>query len=145
MALKYDITAADGFYYDTDNVLEYTIAAGRPALEDVQAGVYVPRDVTGWSIGWTMRKKVDDVVATIHKETGGNGVTITGTYDSDPQVNTQRVEVFIQDEDTYDTSTSPVVNVLPGTYFYALKRLDTASERILAEGKITLVKVAAWE
>jgi hypothetical protein len=57
-------------------------------------------------------------------------ITITGTYDADPDVNTQVAVIAISDSDTDD--------LLPGNYYYELKRTDPGLEAIIVQGTIPL-------
>lgn len=146
MAYERDITAEDQVFFDTDRVLRYAVFQGNPTAEEIAAGDAVPEDITGWSLAWTLRRTPKSQTALIEKATGGSGITITGSYNVDPSINTQRVEVLIEDTDTYDPDASPEVNVKPSTsYAYALKRTDDGAESILAFGAFTLLQAAAWE
>lgn len=144
MAYNRDITAADQVFYDTDRLLRYTIYQGGSTAAEIAAGTAIPEDVTGWALTWVLKKKVDGA-ALIEKATSGSGIVISGVYDADPSVNTQRVEVTIDDTDTYDPDASPEIEIRPGDYVYALKRTDAGGETILAYGKFKLLQAAAWE
>jgi hypothetical protein len=147
VAYQRDIVATDKVFYDTDRVLRYTVYAGDPTEAEILAGTAVPVDVSGWAIGWTLRKKPGTTdPPLIHKEIGSpGGITVVGTFNADPEVNTQRVEVLLEDSDTYDPGADPALSIKPGLYSYALKRLDDGSEGILAWGTFTLLQAAAWE
>lgn len=148
MAYERDITADDQVFYDTDRLLRYTIYRGDPTAADIAAGDAIPQDVSGWSLAWVLRKKAkspDPPLISKSNVDSPPSIAIVGTYDADPVVNTQRVEVTIEDTDTYDPDASPVLEIKPGTYVYALKRIDDGSETILAYGSFTLLQAAAWE
>lgn len=146
MSYLRDITADDRVFYDTDRILRYTIYEADSTDEAIAAGTAVPLDVSGWSLAWQLRKKAKDLDALIDKNTGSpGGIAIVGIFNADPDVNTQRIEVTIEDTDTYDPDVDPVVNLKPGSYVYALKRTDPGAEDILAFGSFTLLQAAAWE
>jgi hypothetical protein len=145
MAYQRDITAADEVYFDTDKLLRYTVYQGNPSTADITAGAVVPQDVSGWALAWTMRKKVNSPdPPLIHKEVG-SGIAIVGIYNADPDLNTQRVEVTLEDTDTYDPDGSPPVEIRAGKYAYGLKRLDEGVETMLAEGYLQVIRAAPWE
>jgi hypothetical protein len=146
MAYNRDITTDDRVFYDTDQTISYTVYQGEPTAAQIAANTAVPQNVAGWSMAWVLRKAGSTVAAVIEKTTGGGGITITGTYNVDPTVNTQRVLVLIEDTDTYGPEEEPVQIVNPNSdYEYALKRTDDGSETILAYGTFALLRSAAWE
>jgi len=145
MAYQRDITAADKIFYDTDNVLRYQVFQGDPTAEQIAANEAIPQDVAGWTIAWVLRKKPKSADPPLIEKTVGSGIAIVGIYDADPTANMQRVEVTLDDTDTYDPDSSPEVNIKPGKYAYGLKRLDPGSEKILAYGSFTLLQAAPWE
>jgi hypothetical protein len=75
MATKVDIFAEDGFFRGTN----YTI---RFAVKDATGA---PQDISGWSLSYTLRKRVKDTTALITK-TVGSGVTITDALAGEGQV-----------------------------------------------------------
>jgi len=151
MAYEYHLTPENGqkVFYDTDNLLKYTIWQ-QDGLSDAEleaailAGTAVPQDVSGWLFAWTMRKKTNSPAAIIEK-VSTLGIEITGSYNASPGLNTQRVEVQLNDTDTYDPDGSPTVSVKPDSYVYALKRTNDGLEQILVYGKLKLLQAAAWE
>lgn len=144
MPIRADITAEDLVFFDTDRILEFTVYESGSTDDQIAAGTAVPQDVTGWALGWTMRKKTDGP-ALISKTTTAGTVQIVGSYDADPNVNTQRVRVILKDTDTYDPNVTPVVNIPAGTYQHGLKRLDAESEDVIAYGVFVLLQAAPWE
>lgn len=145
MSYQRNITADDKVYFDTDRLLRYAVYAGDPTADEITAGTATPEDVTGWDLSWVLRKKPNSADPPLIEKLVGQGITITGVFNSDPDANTQRIEVLIADTDTYDPNVSPTVEIKAGTYVYALKRIDPGSETILAEGTFTLLRAAAWE
>jgi hypothetical protein len=145
MAYHRDITAADEVYFDTDKLLRYTVYQGNPTLADIEAGAATRQDVAGWALSWTVRKKVNSPDPPLIYKSVGAGIAIVGIYNPDPDVNTQRVEVTLEDTDTYDPDGSPPVEIKAGNYAYALKRTGPGVETMLAEGRFQLLRTAAWE
>lgn len=90
-------------------------------------------DITGWTLSWMVKRRLshDDADAVITKTTVA-GISIAGTYDADPDTNTQKATVTVEDGDTDGLSA--------GEYFYELKRTDSGFETILAYGGLTLVR-----
>lgn len=145
MSYQRNITADDKVYFDTDRLLRYTVYDGDPTVAEIEAGTAVPKDVTGYDLAWVLRKKVDSADPPLIEKTLSSGISITGVYNSDPALNTQRITIQLDDTDTYDPTASPPKTIKAGTYVYALKRIDAGSETILAEGTFTLLRAAAWE
>lgn len=127
MATESPISRAAGWFAGEDKVLKFPV---------YQADGVTPEDVTGWAFAWVLRKRDDDPdPPVLEKTTVGGGITITGTYNADPAVNTQRVEVAIADTDTE--------NLDAGRYRHSLKRTDEGSETILAFGDAYLQRATA--
>lgn len=147
MAYNRDITADDKVFFDTDRTLVYTVYAGDPTAAQIAAGTAVPLNVAGFTVAWVLRKTPTSAVPLIEKTNEGSpsDISITGVYNVSPLINTQRIEVILRDYDTYDPTGSPTVEVKAGNYHYALKRLDTDAEAILAWGRFRLLRAAAWE
>lgn len=88
-------------------------------------------DITGWALSFMLKRRLEqpDASALLTKTTP-SGVTISGTFDEDPEVNTQRASVFIA-----DTDTDPLT---PGSIFWEFKRTDAGLETPLAGGPVEL-------
>lgn len=165
MAYRRDITSADKVFYDTDRLLKYLVVDGdlsddsaallerwasdpsslSSAEQTALTAAVTMLDCSTFAMSWVLRKKVNSPDPALITKTVGFGVTVTGTFDTDPITNTQYVEVMLEDTDTYDPNGSPSRHVKPGTYAYALKRTDDGSEGILAWGSFTFIQAAAWE
>lgn len=128
-------TDATRVFFDEDKLLRFPIV-------DADG---VPVDVSSWSFEWMLRSRVDAPDPPLIVKTSGDGIAVTGTYDADPLVNTQRVVVTLADTDTYDPDADPPVLIRANTYVHALKRTDSGSETVLAFGKFKLWRSAAWE
>lgn len=147
MAIKHDIPASAKVFCGEDKVIEFSI---------FDADGVTPLDVTAWTFEWVLRPSyprnrvsaatipprapvtatTPPVTAdpTLRKESG-DGIAIAGTFDADPDVNTQRVVVTLSDTDTE--------GLAGGTYQHALKRLDDGAETILSFGEFVLRQAAA--
>lgn len=145
MAYNRDITADDKVFFDTDRLLRYTVYQGDPTAAQIAAGEALPQDVSGWALAWVLRRKVNSEDPPLIEKTISAGIEIVGTYDAAPGVNSQRVEVTLEDTDTYDPDANPPVQIKAGSYVYALKRTDDGGETILAYGTFKLLQAAAWE
>ncbi len=150
MAYQRDILSADRVFFDTDvDLLPFRVYAGNPTALQLTAGDVVPVDCALWSFSFTVRLHEDSPdPALIEKFSASSpvGISVTGTFNADPTVNTQTVIVHLDDTDTYDpTGSSPQVKVDAGRYVYALKRIDDGFETIVAYGKFRLLRSAAWE
>jgi hypothetical protein len=143
MAIKSDLPATAKIFCGEDKSIEFTI---------FDADGITPLDVAAWTFEWVVRAvyprrlttpaRIPPECATatttpdpaLRKESG-DGIAVTGTFNADPDVNTQRVVVTIADTDTE--------SLTPGTYNHALKRLDDGFETILSFGEFVLRKAAA--
>jgi len=92
----------------------------------------VPVNIATWDMEWALKANPDSV-ALLSKETGGDGITVTGAYNVDPVTNTQRAVVTIDDGDTEDID--------PGEYIHALKKTNDPKS-VLADGTVTLKQAA---
>lgn len=144
MAYEINVTAAHKVFYDTDNTVIFLAYDGEPTTAQILAGDAVPLDVTGYELTWVLRKTTKSVTPLIEK-TIGTGIVIAGVFNASASLNTQQVEVTIEDTDTYDPNGSPVVHIKPGSYVHALKRTGDSVEKILAYGTFELLQAAAWE
>lgn len=119
-----DIAGADKrWFIGEDKTLRFTIYT-----TEAETAI---QDVSGYALVFDLRKGVDDPTAVVSKTTEAGTITISGTYNTDPDVNTQKVLVAILDSDT--------TALRPGEYAYSLKRTDDGSETILVTGTATLL------
>ncbi len=125
MAREQHIGASQEWFIGEDKTFTFEIySSGEATIEDV----------SGWAIMWVLRKQGESDAIVLTKTTGAATITIDGTFNADPDTNTQRVNVLIADTDTD--------NFQPGTYLHALKRTTDGSETILSYGTATLKKAA---
>lgn len=144
MAYERNVIAADQVFYDTNKRLVFTAWAGNPTAAEILAGTATPLDVAGMEFSWTLRKTLTSAARLIYK-TSADGIAIEGTFNADPEVNTQRIVVTLSDKDTYDPDAATPLSIKAGNYFHALKRTDDGSETVYAYGRFLLRWSAAWE
>lgn len=90
-----------------------------------------PVDMTGWTLLFDVRKKDTSNPPAILSYTP----SITGTFNSSRNVNTQRAVVTVTDTD---------MNLFKaGTYRHSWKRMDDGSETVLAWGDFSPEKATA--
>jgi hypothetical protein len=127
MALRQDFGVDDQrpYFLGENKVLRFEIFGA----DDV-----TPIDVATFAMKWAAaRKRTGEVL--IEKTTADDEIEVTGVFDVDPVVNTQRVEVTVDDSDTDDLAA--------GVYDHALKRMDTDDEGILSWGDLRFRQAAA--
>lgn len=121
MAEKARIRSSDDWFIGQDTDLKFHV-------KDENG---VPVNVAAFTLSWMLKVTVDDLdVDALVTLTSGSGIAITGTYNVDPDVNTQRVIVSIADTDTDDLDA--------GRYQHELKRTDAGFETVLAYGSAVL-------
>ncbi len=84
-------------------------------------------NVSGWTIAFLLKRKLSnaDASALITKT-----AAVAGTFNSDPDTNTQRATVTIEDSDN--------VSLTPGLCFWEMKRTDAGFETVLGYGRFNL-------
>lgn len=98
-------------------------------------------DVSAWQLRFDVRRKDKDPDPALFTKSLGAGITVTGTFNADPVVNTQRVEVAIEDDDTYDPLADEFnPKMKAGKYRYSLKRMNAGSETVLAYGDFVVLQ-----
>jgi len=91
-------------------------------------------DITGWALSWMLKRYTSDADASaiLTKTTAAGAIVIAGTFNSDPDVNTQRATLTLTDDAT--------AALYPGLYHWELKRTDDGYETVLAYGRMTLIQ-----
>jgi hypothetical protein len=119
MAENSPITADAEWFIGADHQMVFG-----PVLD----GDNVPVDITGWSLSWMLKRRLNDLdaLALLTKTPA-----ITGSYNVVAASNTQRAVVTIADTDT-DAFVARV------DYRHELKRMDAGSEQVLAYGTAVL-------
>lgn len=125
MSLIANITSDDAWHVGEDKILDYTIYgdAARTTCLDVSAFV----------LSWKLSRGGTTGLVT---KTSGSGITVAGTFNADPAVNTQVVRVAIDDVDT-QPDTGPALT--SGNYVHELKRTDAGLEAVLSHGRVQLL------
>lgn len=92
------------------------------------------RNVSGFTLQWMLKRKVGQPDAQALLTKTSDDISIEGTFNSDPAVNTQRVVVAISAEDTD--------GLAPGLAFCELKRMDDGFESPLSPqpDQVTLLR-----
>lgn len=84
-------------------------------------------DVSGFTTEFMVKRKLSDEDNAALVSSSGS---VTGTFDPDPNVNTQLINVSIADTDTDD--------ITPGLAYWELKRTDPGVEEVLAFGSFVM-------
>lgn len=129
MALEFNVTKDDHVFVGEDKELHLVIYTDhtRTAILDTSA----------MSLSWLLRntdKSADPALIEKISESSPPGITHTGTYNSDPVVNTQHVVIHLYDTDSWDEDVSPPVKLRKKKYRHSLKRMDADAETILMWG-----------
>lgn len=134
MALEVNVTKDHHVFIGEDKVLEFVIYTDHTKT--------VVLDTSAMSLIWVLRTTDKSAVALITKSTDHSppGITHDGTFNADPDVNTQKVQVHLYDTDSYDDTGSPVVTLKKRKYRHALKRMDDGSETVLAFGNFQFLQ-----
>lgn len=131
MAIEFNITAADKFFLGEDKVIDITVLA---------ADGVTPYNIVGLPLEWNLRKKdsaSDPALIT-------KVPTVTGVFNANPAVNTQKAHIVIASDDT-----DPLVTVGLATpyklkagfaYRHSLKRKDAGNETIASYGSVTFLQ-----
>lgn len=107
----------------TDDGWDFTIYTSKQRVQI--------RDTAGFTLNFMVKRQKSDLdAAALYSTTA----TITGTYHSDPAVNTQVAQVTIADTDLPATTTTA------GSVHWELKRMDAGHEGIGAAGRMTLIR-----
>jgi hypothetical protein len=124
MALEFNIP--EGEWFRGENKILSTPVFGE---DDT-----TPTNAAGWGMRYALARKKTSSTALIEKTTDeGGGITVIGTFNLDPQINTQRVFITFASEDT-----DPIK---AGKYYHSLKRTDQNNEIILFHGEVELDQV----
>lgn len=144
MAYQFDVLAPrDRVFLGEDKRIEAVIYdQGTMSDEELEAaitaGTAPPVNVSGWSLTWALRLKDNSAdPALIQKSTGGSGITVEGTFNSNPALNTQLVVIQLEDSDSYNP---PTVELKAARYRHSLKRMDAGIETVLFFGYFQFVQ-----
>lgn len=84
-------------------------------------------NVSGFAMTCEVRTALDAASPVFTLTTSGGEITVGGVFNASQALNTQYVDIFISD-------TNSLLLVPPGTYYWALKRMDAGLETIIAFG-----------
>jgi len=121
MALRVDITSDDRWFRGEDKRLQFVIYADASRAEVA--------DASGFALSWKLASALGGTA--LVTKTTGSGISVSGTFNADPALNTQVVEVAVDDTDTDGLTT--------GTLWHELKRTDAGLEAVLAHGRATIL------
>jgi hypothetical protein len=114
VAKETNLTGSNGLFLGVDFTYPFTIK------NSAETAVV---EITGWALSWMVKRyKSDADLSAILTKTTSSGITISGTYNSSPSVNTQVATVAIADTDT--------ASLYQGLYHFELKRTDDGSETV---------------
>lgn len=146
MAITSDFTIT----FDTDVRVPFVIYDGDGLTDDelqaqIDAGTAQRKDLSGKTIAFYMRKKVNSVDPPLIYKTSASSpsdIELTGTAGGSPD---QVLWITFHDTDVYDPTASPPVAIKPAKYPYAVKILDAGEEAVIGRGITTVEQTAAWE
>lgn len=121
MALRSDITGDALWFRGEDKKLQFTLytSAAQTAIVDA----------SGFALSWKLA--IAPGAAALVTKTSGSGISVSGAFNADPDLNTQVVEVTIDDTDTDGLSSL--------AFWHELKRTDAGLEAVLVHGRVTLL------
>lgn len=147
MALEQNYTKDARIFIGEDKTLFYPVydqtdKTDAELLAAIEAGTAVPIDVSSYSLAWILRKNDNTIDPPLIEKESFAGISVVGTFNVDPDVNTQKIAVVLEDTDTWDES-SPAVAFKAGKKRYSLKRTDPGLETVLAFGYIDFMMATA--
>lgn len=127
MAIERHITATDQVFVGDDRTFE---------IEVFDDDGETPVDISAYDLEWILRKTDKSVDALIEKSTAGSpaGIAITGTFNVDPDLNTQRAVISLDAQDSYSTGSPVGTRLTKKKYRYALKRVNNGARTTLTYG-----------
>jgi hypothetical protein len=117
VANKFDIREGDRWFTNTKYTIKHKV---------YEADGVTPRNVAGNGFSWMLKRRLTDADADAVL-TKTSTIVVTGTFNINPAINTQLVEVPIQDDDTDGTFKA-------GVYAIELKRTDPGLETVFTQG-----------
>jgi hypothetical protein len=139
-AVRHDFPLDDdnAFFAGDDAVIKFEVFEDDGEPENLEDGTPNPdkgmEDVTSWDFAFTLAN-VKAGPALVTKRTGGQGITITGSFNASRTLNTQRVEVSLASADTEDFDAD--------IYHHALKRMNSGAEKLISYGTLPIQVSAA--
>jgi hypothetical protein len=90
----------------------------------VQADGVTPQDITNWGVSFKVTAYDDPTAVYISKSTAGGGITLVT-----PLLGV--LQILVQSTDT--------AGMYPGSYRYAIERVDVGNDAVLTAGLLTLL------
>lgn len=125
MSIEANVVASHHFFAGEKKTLRFAI---------YQSDDVTPLDNAGFAMEWVLRRKETGAVV-LTKTTGAGEITVSGVFNVNPSVNTQRTLVAIVDDDTIDLPS--------GVYLHTLWRTDAGLEGVLSFGDFQVRRAAA--
>lgn len=97
------------------------------------AACTVARDVAPFALAWALAldKGLAGPPLILKSNGGAGGLTVSGVFNADPALNTQRVTVALNAAD--------FAAIAAGDYYHELVRTDAGFEDVLADGRFSLL------
>jgi hypothetical protein len=133
MAIETNVTAENRVYRGESNQIRFHITSDLAGTTPVDVSI-------GYTWLWTLAK--NDKSAALIAKTSGNGIAIEGTFNASKALNTQRVVVTLEAEDTSNPAANPPVRIKAATYRHALWRTTAGSEQVYAHGDFVLLEAS---
>lgn len=121
MAIRRDITAADGVFTGTDTTVHFTIYPPGTTQAQIDAGA-TAQNITGYTFQWELRLN--------RWASGTPPVRKTNIAPSNPTAG--KVDVQVNRADWIDLT--------PGDYWHQLARIDSGNATIDTDGSFTLLQ-----
>lgn len=125
MARLQNIGTSEDWFCGEDKTLEFEIFSSDEVTME---------NMTGKAMQWVMRRGLEGDPIVVNKTTAGGTITINGVYNSDMDINQQRVRVAVARTDTY--------RLQPGRYDHTLKVVDPGNATVCSYGTVELKKAA---
>lgn len=125
MAFTHNISEADPLIIGEAKVLVFTIYTDATTDADIINGRGTIQDVSGYTFRWRLRTRGTSPSNVIEKSTA-SGISIIGVFNSDPDLNTQKVHVNLDASDW--------TSVVEAKHDHGLWRTDAGNEIALTGG-----------
>lgn len=132
MAREQHFTEEDNIFIGEDKELAFVV------WDDTDPDAPIPLDVAAFDLDFIIRTSDTATASLLSKSTTpSNDITVSGTFNIDPDLNTQKVVVRVRATDTRAWSPSSTED----PYRYSLKRVDADYETELAYGDFVIRKL----
>lgn len=121
MAIRRDITAADGVYTGTDTHLNFTIYIPGTTEAQITAGTATKQNITGYTFAFELRYNRDSAPALT--KTSGAGIAITNAANGALSITIDRADWAAFDG---------------GSYWHQLARTNTGNYTVETDGSFVL-------